>query len=90
LTHTTNSSRDQTDPPDFTLLPFDPSVAVEPLLEAARSRGLPLAPLDLPRSEATGVYKEALILSRPDQHIAWRGDAVPVDPLALVDRVRGA
>jgi 2-polyprenyl-6-methoxyphenol hydroxylase-like FAD-dependent oxidoreductase len=76
--------------PDFTLLRFDASVAVEPLLEAARSRGLPLALLDLPRSEATAVYKEALILSRPDQHVAWRGDAVPADPLGLVDRVRGA
>jgi len=31
-----------------------------------------------------------LVLSRPDQHVAWRGDRSPADPLALIDRVRGA
>jgi hypothetical protein len=30
------------------------------------------------------------VLSRPDQHVAWRGDSVPVDPVALIDRIRGA
>jgi hypothetical protein len=30
------------------------------------------------------------VLSRPDQHVAWRGDSLPADPLALIDRVRGA
>jgi hypothetical protein len=29
------------------------------------------------------------VLSRPDQHVAWRGDAMPPDPLALIDRIRG-
>ena len=27
---------------------------------------------------------------RPDQQVAWRGDRVPDDPAALIDRVRGA
>jgi hypothetical protein len=36
------------------------------------------------------VYQEKLILSRPDQHVAWRGNKAPVDPLGLIDRVRGA
>jgi len=30
------------------------------------------------------------VLSRPNQHVAWRGDTVPDNPLALVDKVRGA
>jgi hypothetical protein len=30
------------------------------------------------------------VLSRPDQHVAWRGDSQPDDPLALIDRIRGA
>jgi hypothetical protein len=76
--------------PEYTLLRFDPSVRVEPILEAARSRRLPLALLDIPRSEASAVYKEALVLSRPDRHVAWRGHAAPADPLALIDLVRGA
>jgi len=29
-------------------------------------------------------------LSRPDQHVAWRGATLPADSLALIDRVRGA
>jgi hypothetical protein len=30
------------------------------------------------------------VLSRPDQHVAWRGERLPEDCLALVDRIRGA
>jgi hypothetical protein len=32
----------------------------------------------------------ALVLSRPDQHVAWRGHCAPADPMALIDRIRGA
>ena len=35
-------------------------------------------------------YRHKLVLMRPDQHVAWRGDAEPADPLDLVDLVRGA
>jgi hypothetical protein len=31
-----------------------------------------------------------LVLSRPDQHVAWRGDLLPSDALSLIDRIRGA
>jgi hypothetical protein len=31
-----------------------------------------------------------LVLSRPDQHVAWRGHCAPADPLTLIDRIRGA
>ena len=41
-------------------------------------------------SEAAGLYTQKLVLSRPDQHVAWRGEACPDDPLALIDLVRGA
>jgi len=39
---------------------------------------------------ATDAFNDALVLSRPDQHVAWRGNSLPADPLALIDRVRGA
>jgi hypothetical protein len=29
-------------------------------------------------------------VSRPDQHVDWRSDLLPANPLALIDRVRGA
>jgi hypothetical protein len=34
-------------------------------------------------------YREKLVLSRPDQHVAWRGDALPDNPLRLIDIIRG-
>jgi 2-polyprenyl-6-methoxyphenol hydroxylase-like FAD-dependent oxidoreductase len=76
--------------PWFTLLRRDPAVDAAPLLAAARQRGVPLALLDLAPEEAGVLYPEALVLSRPDQHVAWRGNALPADPLALIDRIRGA
>jgi len=75
---------------DYTLLRFDPSIAVEPLVRAACARNVPLKLLDVASEEAAPIYKQALVLSRPDQHVAWRGDSVPADPLALIDLVRGA
>ncbi len=76
--------------PDYTLLRFDPAVPTQALEDAARRRGVPLQVLDVRSREAAGLYRHKLVLSRPDQHVAWRGDAAPGDPLALVDRIRGA
>jgi 2-polyprenyl-6-methoxyphenol hydroxylase-like FAD-dependent oxidoreductase len=76
--------------PDFTLLRFDPKADISALVEAAAHRGLPMAAVDLDADEAASLYSHKLLLSRPDGHVAWRGDDSPDDPLALVDRVRGA
>jgi len=79
--------------PEFTLLRFDSSVDVAPLEVAASKRGLPLKVLDIDRIDrfdTAGVHGGSLILSRPDQHVAWRGDNVPEHPVVLIDRVRGA
>lgn len=76
--------------PEFTLLRFDSSTDTAPLEAAALRRALPLTVLDVEASAARGLYGHRLVLSRPDQHVAWRGDALPPDPLALIDRVRGA
>ena len=40
--------------------------------------------------EASQHYRHKLVLVRPDQHVAWRGDEEPADMLGLVDLVRGA
>jgi uncharacterized protein YfaP (DUF2135 family) len=40
--------------------------------------------------EAAALYEKPLVLVRPDGHVAWRGNAVPADALALIDIVRGA
>jgi 2-polyprenyl-6-methoxyphenol hydroxylase-like FAD-dependent oxidoreductase len=74
---------------DFTLLRFDPSVDVGRLTGAAAQRGVPVTVLDMDSDEAAGLYPRKLVLSRPDQHVAWRGDDVPYDAATLVDRIRG-
>jgi 2-polyprenyl-6-methoxyphenol hydroxylase-like FAD-dependent oxidoreductase len=76
--------------PGFTLLRFDRSADAAPLQAAAQLKGVPLTVLDVDGPAARGLYGHRLLLSRPDQHVAWRGDALPSDPLALIDRVRGA
>jgi hypothetical protein len=75
--------------PEFTLLRFDPAVEVRGLVAAAAQRGVPLVVFDVDEDENAGLYPCKLLLSRPDQHVAWRGDAPPADPLALIDRLRG-
>src|SRR5262249_44129670 len=39
---------------------------------------------------AIELYEKRLVLVRPDGHVAWRGDASPLDAAAVIDRVRGA
>jgi 2-polyprenyl-6-methoxyphenol hydroxylase-like FAD-dependent oxidoreductase len=75
--------------PGYTLLRFDPKVNVDRLVASAKQRGVPFDVLDVVSQEAS-VYDRKLVLSRPDQHVAWRGDAEPADPMALIDLVRGA
>lgn len=73
---------------EFTLLRFDPTVDVEPLTRAAEKRKVPLELCDV-AAPAEMVREGALVLSRPDQHVGWRGHRAPADPLALIDRIRG-
>ncbi len=74
--------------PDYTLLRMDPTVEVGPLLAAAAKRGLALPLLDVHRKAPLDDCR--LLLCRPDQHVAWRGDAVPAAAAALIDRICGA
>ncbi|MEM7413455.1 MAG: FAD-dependent monooxygenase [Myxococcota bacterium] len=73
----------------FTLLRMA-DVDTAPLERAAGERGVPLSIVDLRDEKARTLYERALILVRPDGHVAWRGDAAPNDALAMIDRVRGA
>jgi hypothetical protein len=75
--------------PDFTVLRLDPQVDVDGLVVAAARRGVPVTVLDVDAEGASALYPCKLLLSRPDQHVAWRGDRPPEDPMALIDQVRG-
>ena len=75
---------------DYTLLRFDPTVDIAGLVDAAATRAVPLTVLDVRARDGIAPYRHVLLLSRPDFHVAWRGDGVPADPCALIDLVRGA
>ena len=75
--------------PDYTLVRTDPSERIDGIEAAARERRVPLAVVNVTGS-AREAYPQKLVLIRPDQHVAWRGNDEPAAPLALIDRVRGA
>ena len=74
----------------FTLLLL-PSCNVDthPLEKAAEARNIPFKVLNVFRSEAAELYERSMLMVRPDQYIAWRGDALPEDCDKLLDQVCG-
>ncbi|MFW6074376.1 MAG: FAD-dependent monooxygenase, partial [Chloroflexota bacterium] len=76
--------------PEYTLFRFDPAVDIDPLLREASRRCPPVAILDVDSDGSDDLYQHALVLSRPDRHIAWRGHGLPSDPAKLIDLIRGA
>ena len=85
---------------DHVLLRFDSDLVVEPLIEAARLCGMPLTVFDVTGSDVMGsdmigsdvppAYRHALVIARPDRHVAWRGDQLPADIAAFVEQLAGA
>jgi 2-polyprenyl-6-methoxyphenol hydroxylase-like FAD-dependent oxidoreductase len=74
----------------FTLIKLAPASPECPLADAASQAGVPLRVVDLahlPRLRPR--YGADLVLVRPDQHVAWRGDTVD-DAAAVLARVTGA
>ena len=75
----------------FVLLRIGPNPPnADALLAAAAQRGVPMRAIAVDESAVVEVYARKLVLVRPDGHVAWRGDALPENPLALVDTIRGA
>ena len=63
---------------------------ITPLEAAARRAALPLTTIDVYDMDVADLYETALVLVRPDGHVAWRGDEVPAHADALISRVRGS
>lgn len=63
---------------------------IERFSSAAAARGVPLDVLVIDEAWIAKLYERKYVLVRPDQHVAWRGNEIPADPLEIVDRVRGA
>jgi hypothetical protein len=76
--------------PAYTLLRFDRRVDIGGLVDAAAAKDVPLAVLDVEAVEVPDAYRHPLVLCRTDQHIAWRGDRVPMPTADFIDTLRGA
>ena len=74
----------------YTLIRLDPALPISSIRHAAAQRGVPLSVLDVDAADAQTIYSRKLVIVRPDQHVAWRGDKEPISPLALIDLMRGA
>jgi 2-polyprenyl-6-methoxyphenol hydroxylase-like FAD-dependent oxidoreductase len=60
------------------------------IVRAFAAAGVPLRREALTAPEVRTLYERALVLVRPDGHVAWRADQEPADASALADCVRGA
>jgi len=75
----------------FTLLRLgDTPPEAVPLVVAAKTRRVPLREVTIAEPEIAALYERKLVLVRPDGHVAWRGDALPKNPAAVVEQIRGA
>jgi hypothetical protein len=61
-----------------------------PLAAAAERARVPLEVIELDDADARRIYERALVLVRPDGHVAWHGDRAPANAAAIIERVRGA
>jgi 2-polyprenyl-6-methoxyphenol hydroxylase-like FAD-dependent oxidoreductase len=62
----------------------------ESIVRAFAKTGVPLRVEALASPDVRKLYERALVLVRPDGHVAWRADKEPDDVAALADCVRGA
>lgn len=74
---------------DYVLLRFDPGTDVSALVDSAGRAAMPLQVLDLDLADAPEAYRHALVLARPDRHVAWRGERLPDDVDGLVLKLCG-
>lgn len=74
----------------FVLLAFsDAREEAEGLNAAAAERAVPFEMVAIDNPAIAALYERRLVLVRPDGHVAWRGDTAPVDPMRVIDTVRG-
>jgi hypothetical protein len=76
--------------PAYTLLCTEPEGDFASLLIASKEAGMPLEVVKLQTKDALpAAYQHKLLLCRSDQHVVWRGDALPADAQALVRQLCG-
>jgi 2-polyprenyl-6-methoxyphenol hydroxylase-like FAD-dependent oxidoreductase len=76
---------------EFSLLRLGPDAPdAAAFAAAATARRIPLTIVERPEPELRDLYAAPLVLIRPDQIVAWRGDRAPEDVDKLLATVTGA
>jgi 2-polyprenyl-6-methoxyphenol hydroxylase-like FAD-dependent oxidoreductase len=74
----------------FVLMQFSPDADPKPLMRAAALRNVPVRLEQIDNPAIARLYEHAMVLVRPDGHVAWRGETASADALSIIDRIRGA
>lgn len=74
----------------YSLMCFDHSIDVKPLLQEAQRQGIPLKLIDLSAEKhKPDAYTHPLLVCRTDQHVVWRGHGLPESLSSWVSMLRG-
>jgi len=73
----------------FVLLQFGGDTAQDGMRDAFARRRIPLTLQKLDEPQVAALYERALVLVRPDGHVAWRGNSLD-NPQRIADIVSGA
>ena len=75
----------------FTLLASKdaPSQAIDQARVQAQNTGVPLKVLQPHEAGIAELYPTRFTLIRPDQHVAWRGNAWPAASVEILEKVTG-
>jgi hypothetical protein len=73
----------------YVLLSFAPDDHVSRFADAARDARVPVALHAIDDPAVAALYESRHVLVRPDGHVAWRGNEIPVDPMGLLATISG-
>lgn len=73
--------------PWYTLVALGHAPAAAAWASASRAAGLPIEVVEVPVEVADASYETRFVIARRDQHIAWRGDELPIDVDAFAKRL---
>lgn len=76
--------------PWYTVIALSNSVAAHEWAERASEAGLPVSALFLPGAVDDSAYTTDYVIVRCDQHVVWRGDALPEDVVAFAAQLGAA
>ncbi len=71
------------------LLSFGTKPNPRPFADAASQLGIPLQLNHIECQQAHVLYERAMVLVRPDGHVAWRGEEIPESPQSVLETVTG-